>query len=153
VADCRQRFFQETSGGLTQCGWTVYEFAAPAGVPGFNSLYGFDLLTNLGSDLASLGGNSVMTSLDEWTESGLAVDFFAYLVETDPTVSNGFTLEHAQATDATRATTVSAMAAKGVVVTAVSANSSGRIDLVSFLLLHLPLESHKRGSSRLLAVP
>jgi hypothetical protein len=121
-----------TSDGVTQCGWIVYEFAAPAGVPGFNSLYGFDLLTNLGSDLASSGGNSVMTSLDEWTESGLAVDFFAYSVETDPTVSNGFTLERAQATDATLATTVSAMAAKGVVVTAVSANSSGGIDLVAY---------------------
>jgi hypothetical protein len=101
-------------------------------VPGFNSLYGFDLLTNLGSDLASLGGNSVMTSLDEWTESGLAEDFFAYSVETDPTVSTGFTIERAQATDATLATTVSAMAAKGIVVTAVSANSSGGIDLVAY---------------------
>jgi hypothetical protein len=121
-----------TSGGVTQCGWTVYEFAVPAGVPGFNSLYGFDLLTNLGSDLASLGGNSVMTSLDEWTESGLAEDFFAYSVETDPTVSTGFTIERAQATDATLATTVSAMAAKGIVVTAVSANSSGGIDLVAY---------------------
>jgi hypothetical protein len=121
-----------TISGVTSCGWTVYEYAAPVGVPGFNSFYGVDALTNLGSDLASSGGNSVMTSLDERTESGLAEDIFAYSVETDPTVSNGFTLERAQATDTTLATTVSAMAAKGVVVTAVSANSSGGIDLVAY---------------------
>jgi hypothetical protein len=117
---------------VTSCGWGVDEYAAPAGVPGFNSFYGVDALTNLGSDLTSLGGNSVMTSLDEQTESGLAEDIFAYSVETDPTVSNGFTLERVQATDATLATTVSAMAAKGVVVTAVSANSSGGIDVVAY---------------------
>jgi hypothetical protein len=121
-----------TSDGATSCGWSVSEFAAPAGVPGFNSVYGVDALTNLGSDLASSGGNSVMISLDEQTESGLAEDIFGYSIETDPTVSNGFTLERAQATDATLATTVSAMAAKGVVVTAVSANSSGGIDLVAY---------------------
>ena len=121
-----------TIDGVTSCGWIVYEYAAPAGVPGFNSFYGVDALTSLGSDLASLGRNSVMTSLDEQTESGLAEDIFAYSLETDPTVSNGFTLERAQATDTTLATTVSAMAAKGVVVTAVSANSSGGIDLVAY---------------------
>jgi len=120
-----------TIGGLTSCAWLVDVFAVPAGVPGFNSYYGVDLLTNLSSDLASLGANSVMTSLDEQTESGLAQDIFAYSVETDPTVSSGFTLQRAQATDATLATTVSAMGAKGVVVTAVSANSSG-IDLVGY---------------------
>jgi hypothetical protein len=121
-----------TIDGVTSCAWSVQEFAAPAGVPGFNSSYGVDLPTNLGGDLASLGGNSVMTSLDEQTESGLADDIFAYSVETDPTVSSGFTLERAQATNATLATTVSAMPAKGVVVTAVSANSSGGIDLVGY---------------------
>jgi hypothetical protein len=121
-----------TIDGATSCGWTVYEYAVPMGVPGFNSFYGVDALTNLGSDLASSSGNSVMTSLDEQTEPGLAEDIFAYSVETDPTVSNGFTLERAQATDTTLATTVSAMAAKGVVITAVSANSSGGIDLVAY---------------------
>jgi hypothetical protein len=121
-----------TINGVTSCGWRVYEYSAPVGVPGFNSVYGVDALTNLGSDLASSGGNSVMTSLDEQTESGLVEDIFAYSVETDPTVSNGFTVERAQATDATLATTVSAMAAKGVVVSAVSANSSGGIDLVAY---------------------
>lgn len=57
---------------------------------------------------------------------------FAYSVETDPTVPNGFTMQRATVTDATLATTVSAMAAKGVVVTAASVNSAAGIDLVAY---------------------
>ena len=106
-------------------------------MPGFNSFYGVDALTNLGSDLASSGGNSVMTSLDEQTESGLAEAIFAYSVETDPTVSNGFTLEPAQATDTTLATTVSAMGSQalglaqgGYIVTAVGTADANQVLLV-----------------------
>lgn len=116
----------------TSCAWVVNLFATPAGVPGFNSFYGSDLLTNLSSDLAALGGNSVITSMDEQTEPGLQYDIFAYSVETDPTVSSGFTLEQVQVTDASLAETITAMAAKGVVVTAASVNSTGGIDLFGY---------------------
>lgn len=117
---------------IASCGWSVYEYAPPAGVAGFNSDYAVDLLTNLSNDLASLGGNSVMTSLDEQAEPGMPMDIFAASVETDPTVTGGFTLQRMQVTDAMLAAAVSAMAAQGVVMTAVSVNSSGGIDLVGY---------------------
>jgi hypothetical protein len=117
---------------MTSCGWRVAEFGGPTSIPGFNSAYGVDLLTNLNNDLAELGSNAVVTSLDEQNGPGFAYGVVAYSVETDPTVSGGFTIEHAQVTDADLATTVSAMAAKGVVVTAVSVNSAGAIDLVAY---------------------
>ena len=79
-----------------------------------------------------MGANSVLTSLDEQNGPGFAYGLFAYSVETDPTVSGGFTMQRATVTDATLASTVSAMAAKGVVVTAASVNSAAGIDLVAY---------------------
>jgi hypothetical protein len=121
-----------TSGNLTSCAWLLQQFAAPAGIQGFNSSYQADNLTNLDSDLTAVGANSVLTSLDEQNGPGFAYGVFAYSVETDPTVPNGFTMQRATVTDATLATTVSAMAAKGVVVTAASVNSVVGIDLVAY---------------------
>jgi hypothetical protein len=121
-----------TSANLTSCAWLLQEFAAPAGIQGFNSSYQADSLTNLDSDLAAVGANSVLTSLDEQNGPGFAYGVFAYSVETDPTVSDGFTMQRTTVTDATLATTVSAMAAKGVVVTAASVNSAAGIDLVAY---------------------
>ena len=121
-----------TIDGTSSCGWVVYEFAAPAGIAGFNSSYGIDTLTDLSGNLASMGGNSVMTSLDEQTEPAVVSNIFAYSIETDPTVSNGYTLQRVQVTDSTLAATISAMAAKGVVITAASAASGGGIDLLGY---------------------
>jgi hypothetical protein len=121
-----------TSANLTSCGWDLFEYAAPTGVEGFDSLYQADNLTNLDSDLAAVGANSVLTSLDEQNGPGFAYGIFACSVETDPTVSGGFTMQRATVTDATLAATVSAMAAKGVVVTAASVNSAAGIDLVAY---------------------
>jgi hypothetical protein len=92
--DCR------TSANLTSCAWHLQEFAAPAGIQGFNSSYQADALTNLDSDLAAVGANSVLTSLDEQNGQGFAYGVFAYSVETDPTVSNGFAMQRATVTDA-----------------------------------------------------
>ena len=61
------------------------------------------------SDLAAMGANSVLTSLDEHNGPGFAYGIFAYSVETDPTVSGGFTMQRVTVSDATLATTVSAM--------------------------------------------
>lgn len=47
-----------TSANLTSCAWLLQQFAAPAGIPGFNSSYQADALTNLDSDLAAVGANS-----------------------------------------------------------------------------------------------
>jgi hypothetical protein len=121
-----------TSANLTSCAWHLQEFAAPAGIKGFSSSYQADALMNLDSDLAAVGANSVLTSLDEQNGPGFAYGVFAYSVETDPTVPGGFTMQRATVTDATLATTVSAMAAKGVVVTAASVNSAAGIDLVAY---------------------
>lgn len=121
-----------TSGNLTSCAWLLQQFGAPAGIQGFNSSYQADGLTNLDSDLAAVGANSVLTSLDEQNGPGFAYGEFAYSVETDPTVTDGFTMQRVTVTDATLATTVSAMAAKGVVVTAASVNSAAGIDLVAY---------------------
>ena len=121
-----------TIGNLTSCAWLLQQFAAPPGIPGFNSAYLGDGLTSLDSDLAGLGGSSVVTSLDEQNGPGFAYGVFACSVETDPTVSGGFTMQRATVTDATLATTVSALAAKGVVVTAASVNSTAGIDLVAY---------------------
>lgn len=117
---------------ITVCGWGVEEFSAPMSIQGFNSAYLADSLTNLDSDLAGLGANAVVTSLDEQNGPGFAYGVFACSVETDPTVSGGFTIQRTTVTDATLATTVSAMAAKGVVVTAASVDSTGGIDLVAY---------------------
>lgn len=116
----------------TTCGWLLDEYAAPTGVPGFDTAYSVHLLVNLSKDLASLGGNSVVTSLDEQAEPGMSTYIFADSVETDPTVTGGFTLKRTQVTDTTLAAAVSAMAAQGVVITAASANSNGGIDLVGY---------------------
>lgn len=121
-----------TSGNTTSCGWLLQQFAAPAGIQGFNSSYQADALTNLNSDLEAVAANSVITSLDEQNGPGFAYGVFAYSVETDPTVSGGFTMDRATVTDATLTTTVSAMAAKGEVVTAASVNNAGSIDLVAY---------------------
>jgi hypothetical protein len=121
-----------TSANLTSCAWGLQQFAAPAAIKGFSSSYQADGLTNLDSDLTAVGANSVLTSLDEQNGPGFAYGVFAYSVETDPTVSDGFTMQRATVTDATLATTVSAMAAKGVVVTAASVNSAAGIDLVAY---------------------
>jgi hypothetical protein len=121
-----------TSANITVCAWLVGEFSVPTSIQGFKSAYLADSLTNLDSDLAALGANAVVTSLDEQNGPGFVYGIVAYSVETDPTVSGGFAIERAQVTDATLATTVSAMAAKGVVVTAVSVNSAGSIDLVAY---------------------
>lgn len=117
----------------TSCGWSGAEFGVPeGGISGFNSQFGADLLTNLAGDLAGLGANSVVTSLDEQNGHGLSYGIFAYSVETDPTVPGGFQIERVQVTDATLASTVSNMASKGVVVTAASSSSVGEIDLVAY---------------------
>lgn len=121
-----------TSADLTSCAWLLQQFAAPAGIQGFNSSYRADALADLDSDLGALGANSVVTSLDEQNGPGFAYGVFAYSVETDPTVTDGFTMQRATVTDAMLATTVSTMAAKGVVVTAASVNNAGGIDLVAY---------------------
>lgn len=121
-----------TTLNFTVCAWSLVEYGAPASIQGFNSAYLADSLTNLNSDLAALGTNAVVTSLDEQNGPGFAYGVVAYSVETDPTVSSGFAIERATVTDATLVTTVSAMAAKGEVVTAVSVNSAGDIDLVAY---------------------
>ena len=41
-----------TSANLTSYAWLLQEFAAPAGIKGFNSTYQADALMNLDSDLA-----------------------------------------------------------------------------------------------------
>jgi hypothetical protein len=120
-----------SSANLTSCDWPVGEFSAPS-IVGFDSAYLADSTTNLASDLAGLGANAVVTSLDEQNGPGFAYGIVAYSVEMDPTVSGGFSMERATVTDATLATTVAAMAAKGEVVTAASVNSAGGIDLVAY---------------------
>jgi hypothetical protein len=84
-----------TIDNVASCGWSVYEYAAPMGVPGFDSFYAGDLLSSLSNDLASVGGNSVLTSLDEQAYTGMPTDIFAASIETDPTVTGGFTLQRA----------------------------------------------------------
>lgn len=114
------------------CAWDLLDYGPPAGMPGFSSAYQSDTLTNLDGDLTGLPSNAIVTSMDEQSGPAFAYGIFGYSVETDPTVTGGFALKRAQVTDATVAATVSAMAASGVVVTAVSANSAGGIDLVGY---------------------
>jgi hypothetical protein len=121
-----------TSANLTSCAWPVEEFGAATGVQGFNSADLLDSLTSMNADLTQLAANSVVTSLDEQNGPGFAYGLVAYSVETDPTVTGGFTLQQTHVTDGTLAATVSAMAAKGVVVTAASVNPTGGVDLVGY---------------------
>ena len=119
-----------TTNATENCAWSYTLFAPPAGVQGFYSFYGSDMLAALDVDLIQIGAlqNAVITTLDEQVPYNL----LAYAYQQDQTVTGGFVQTRSVANSSNLQSSVQSLGAQGSVVTAVSINASGFLDLISY---------------------